>query len=163
MSFTTDCSGYRRRQECAIPCKTYEGQIKHRHAAKSESPDLWHRRWDKASKGRVRLIPTIRVWLKRKQGENNYHIIQSLPSHGGYYRHYMYRFGLDNSPNYPITPQSPRWWERIWIVHCWGGRRTAYGFLCHCKNTGWAAEESKQGESLKDEKHERLKQTHLAK
>lgn len=47
-----------------------------------------------------RLIPVINIWLKRKQGDVNYNLIQCLTVHGGY-RNYMNRFGHDNSSRCP--------------------------------------------------------------
>lgn len=39
--------------------------------------------------------------MDRKHGEVNYHLTQFLTGHGGY-RNYLYKFGLDESPNCPV-------------------------------------------------------------
>ena len=73
----------------------------HRRTAKEETHRLWQRRWDELSKGRwtYKLIPDIREWLDRRHGEVNYHLTQFLTGHGGCYRTYLPRIGVDDSPN----------------------------------------------------------------
>ena len=96
-----------------------EGHAQRRNAARSESLDLWQRRWDESAKGRWthRLIPNIRVWLERKHGETNYHITQFLTGHGGCYRQYLHRFGLDDFPNCPRCDGIPEDPEHV-MFHC---------------------------------------------
>ncbi|CAD7082255.1 unnamed protein product [Hermetia illucens] len=62
----------------------------------------WQTAWDQAENGRWthRLIPDISMWTVQNHGETSYDLTQFLTGHGGY-RSYLYRFGLDESPDCP--------------------------------------------------------------
>lgn len=62
----------------------------------------WQTAWDQVGNGRWahRLIPDISMWTMWNHGETSYDLTQFLIGHGGY-RSYLYRFGLDESPDCP--------------------------------------------------------------
>ncbi|KAI8122657.1 Retrovirus-related Pol polyprotein from type-1 retrotransposable element R1 2 [Lucilia cuprina] len=67
-----------------------------------KSIQIWQNSWEESLKGRwtFRLIPKIEPWVLRCHGEVKYYLTQFLTGHGGY-RCYLYKFGLDTTPNCP--------------------------------------------------------------
>lgn len=59
----------------------------------------WQTDWDRSKKGEWthRLIPRIKPWLERTQGEIDYYLTQFLSGHGGFGK-YLHRIGKVDSP-----------------------------------------------------------------
>ncbi|CAB0040007.1 unnamed protein product [Trichogramma brassicae] len=71
----------------------------------------WQEAWDQSTKARWthRLIPNIRVWIERRQGELNYHLTQLLTGHG-FFKHHSRRYDHNHSSQSPVfTLHAARW------------------------------------------------------
>lgn len=153
-----------------------KGHTEQKNAAWSH--DLKQRKWDEPSKNcwAHRLILSIRLWLKWKHGEINYKITHFVTGHPADYRQYLYRFGLDDSPNCPVcsstlaNPDHVKFYCARFVMKQGHhnralGRSEAeweidYGFLRTCKNTKRDGEGNMGQKSSKDEKHLKAKQFH---
>lgn len=64
-----------------------------REVAEQEMLTEWQTEWDSSPNGAWtrRLIPQLRPWLNRKEGEVDYHLTQVLTGHGGFWS-YLHRF-----------------------------------------------------------------------
>ena len=75
--------------------RLWHGSSDSRLVVRAESLSEWQRRWDLSVKGRWthRLIPDLKTWLDRRQGEVNYYLTQFLTGHGCF-RAYLHRFKI---------------------------------------------------------------------
>ena len=82
--------------------RLWHGSSDSRLVVRAESLSEWQRRWDLSEKGRWthRLIPDLKTWLDRRQGEVNYYLTQFLTGHGCF-RAYLHRFKIVESPLCP--------------------------------------------------------------
>ncbi|CAB0029023.1 unnamed protein product [Trichogramma brassicae] len=74
--------------------------------------------WDRSTKARWthRLIPNIRVWIERRNGELNYHLTQLLTGHG-FFKHHSRRYDYNQSAQCPVCPSSIENAEHV-FYHC---------------------------------------------
>ncbi|CAB0042206.1 unnamed protein product [Trichogramma brassicae] len=78
----------------------------------------WQEAWDQSTKARWtdQLIPNIRVWIKRRHGELNYHLTQLLTGHG-FFKHHSRRYDHNHSAQCPVCPSSIENAEHL-FYHC---------------------------------------------
>ncbi|XP_070067084.1 uncharacterized protein [Drosophila virilis] len=62
-------------------------------------------RWNTANKGRwtLKLILNLDQWIRKRNGEMNFHVTQFFTGYGGY-RKYFHRFRHEDAPEYPNCP-----------------------------------------------------------
>ncbi|KAI8122634.1 Retrovirus-related Pol polyprotein from type-1 retrotransposable element R1 [Lucilia cuprina] len=85
--------------------------------ARSKTLESWQRRWSATTKGRwtYTLIPNPNKWLGRKHGHVEYHTTQFFSGHGAYI-HYLHRFGLTESPLFPICHDLEVFYAKVFCV-----------------------------------------------
>lgn len=73
---------------------TKNGRKEARKEAREMILDDWQTRWNEESRGRwtARMIPNIRRWINRKDGEVNYYLTQLLTGHG-YFKDFLHKIG----------------------------------------------------------------------
>ncbi|XP_070067155.1 uncharacterized protein [Drosophila virilis] len=61
---------------------------------KVTSMATWQERWNTANMGRWthKLIPNLEQWIRRRNGEMNFHLTQFFTGHGGYRKYQCSRF-----------------------------------------------------------------------
>lgn len=101
--------------------EAYEGKTKK--DARTELLTKWQEEWRTANYGRWTwtLIPDIKIWLDRPNGEVDYFLTQALSGHGCF-RKYLHNRGRAESPDCPYCRQEddaehtlfncPRWQEQ---------------------------------------------------
>ncbi|XP_041451109.1 uncharacterized protein LOC121404806 [Drosophila obscura] len=85
------------RKRAAAHELTLAGQVdtrEAREARRQESIRRWQAKWDSSTKGRWthKLIPDLKAWIDRKNGQVDFHLTQILSGHGCF-RSYLKRFG----------------------------------------------------------------------
>lgn len=62
--------------------------------ARRNSLEIWQSRWTNETRGRwtARLIPQLKPWVNRKEGEVNYYLTQFLTGHGLFHS-YLFKMG----------------------------------------------------------------------